>query len=168
MHISTWNQEALPLKFLKCHVRARWWHRQICFPSGQLHGRVTVVTEGRGWGTMFSSHCLGIIESFIFEFVGGVWWDCDTWGAAMCWAPQLSCGAASWSLSISRVDWQPNPHSLGPESTTHHPPALLPSPPSTSGRVSVMEESPKLDQCPPLAGPGSWPRSLGLGMPAAR
>ena len=40
-----------------------------------------------------------------------------------------------------RGSWQPNPHSLGPESTIRHLPALLPSPPSTSGRVEYVEES---------------------------
>lgn len=74
MHISTRNKSCTAFKISKMPRQGMVISGQIHFPSGQLHGHVTVVTEGRGWGPMFNSHCLGIIESFIFEseFVGGV------------------------------------------------------------------------------------------------
>ena len=62
----------------------------------------------RTWasGSMFNSHCLGIIKNFIFEFVFCKWSLTGQW--SMGWVvgglePQLTCGAAYCYLPTSLV-----------------------------------------------------------------
>lgn len=57
-----------------------------------------------------------------------------------------------------RCSWKPTPHPLGLESTILHPPALLPLPPSTSGRVGKWGKA----HIPPA--PFTPGRGLGMNM----
>lgn len=133
------------MKFLKCLFRARWCHQQIRFPSGQLHGRVTVVHRRMGLGPVFNSHCLGITERLFHLCILVCRWSLvGPWQLGWCRVLRVSadtwCGLLEPLHLPGRGSWQPHPHSLGLESAIRHLPALLPSPPSTSGRVEYVEE----------------------------
>lgn len=144
MHISTWNKRCTAVEISKMPlqgtvvspanplpIRSASW---ACNRGPQKDGAGTRVQQSLPWNYWAFHLCILVCR---WSLVG-------PWQLGWCRVLRVSadtwCGLLEPLHLPGRGSWQPHPHSLGLESAIRHLPALLPSPPSTSGRVEYVEE----------------------------